>query len=347
MHVHAVEQVANPDQSANSPPHNVSGLKSDEKLATYTPPKRLNPVPPTYPRIARIRADDGWVELNFMVSPEGKPYEITVSESIGDKSFIKAAISALKKTRFVPAMLDGVPIDAGSRLGTSFEIEGGSRGARRSFVSEWRTVAAMIENGELETAQKKLDEIRPQNLYEDAYYQLGIARIALKQGDQESVKIACRKALKRAEVSDPEAYLPEEAIRTVMTMLMLAELHTRDLAGAEATATALREHEEDPTRIEEFDKILSSIARIRQDPGSIDVAGMISEDYSWSIRLLKNRFSIQVQDGRLAELKLYCPTQFVGMPFDASLEYSIASKHGYCTLNVIGDPSTRFVLTQK
>ena len=62
--------------------------------------------------------------MNFMVDPKGKPYEIEVTDSIGDEAFRKAALKAVEIWRFEPAMLNGEAIDAGHRHRITFELTG-------------------------------------------------------------------------------------------------------------------------------------------------------------------------------------------------------------------------------
>lgn len=57
--------------------------------------------------------------MNFMVNPEGEPYEIEVTDFVGDEAFRKAALKAVETWRFEPAMLNGEAIDAGHCVYTS------------------------------------------------------------------------------------------------------------------------------------------------------------------------------------------------------------------------------------
>ena len=60
-------------------------------IETYTPPKlrRAEIEPLKYPRRQEARNQEGWVLLNFMVDPQGEPYEIEVTDSIGDEAFVR------------------------------------------------------------------------------------------------------------------------------------------------------------------------------------------------------------------------------------------------------------------
>ena len=248
-------------------------------LTLYQPPTRIAPARPRYPELERRALAEGWVSLNFMVSPEGKPYEITVTDSIGGKAFESSAIAALEKTRYTPASLDGKPIDAGQNFGFSFVIEGGVPYARRAFVKRYRNVMKFAGVGDLDQALKELTQMQPRNLYEDAYYQSGLAMIATKKREPEAVKRAARRALQRSEIHDNEPYLPKELVRQLTQMLMLAELETFDLVAAERSAHSLLKEETDTAAISRLESVLASVNQVRHSTGYFDVHGEINVDY--------------------------------------------------------------------
>lgn len=210
-----------------------------EAIETYQPPVRAKGAVLRYPHLDQVLAREGWVALNFMVSPQGKPYEIIVTDSIGGKRFETEAIKALEQTTYQPARLNGQPIDAGVRMAYAFSIQGGAPGARFSFVRQWRQVEKNISADQREEALLLMEKLAPTSLYEDAYYQVSRALFALKWGTPEEVKTAAKRAIKRAEISDGATYLPPKLLRTVMQLLMAAEFETNDFFGAWRTACEL------------------------------------------------------------------------------------------------------------
>jgi len=84
-------------------------------IETYIPPKARKLSPPNYPRRQAAKGQEGWILMNYMVDPKGKPYEIDVTAFIGDEAFVDAALKAVETWRFESAMLNGEAIDAGHR----------------------------------------------------------------------------------------------------------------------------------------------------------------------------------------------------------------------------------------
>lgn len=77
---------------------------SPEPLATRSNPK------PAYPELARKRGQEGLVRLLAHVDEQGKPTEISVAESSGFSLLDEAAVKAVRRWRFKPALRAGTPV---------------------------------------------------------------------------------------------------------------------------------------------------------------------------------------------------------------------------------------------
>ncbi len=67
------------------------------EIDTFQGPTLLEPILPDYPRKQLDAGEEAWVELNFMVDTDGKPFEIVAVDSIGHDSFRNAAIRAVRR----------------------------------------------------------------------------------------------------------------------------------------------------------------------------------------------------------------------------------------------------------
>ncbi|EGO62864.1 energy transducer TonB [Acetonema longum] len=65
---------------------------------------------PRYPMAARREGREGSVVVNILVGTDGRPETVTIRESSGFAELDEAALAAVKKWRFAPAMKDGQPI---------------------------------------------------------------------------------------------------------------------------------------------------------------------------------------------------------------------------------------------
>jgi protein TonB len=67
-------------------------------------------VAPAYPAVALRSRQSGWVVVDFTVDPEGRTRDITVVNAQPRRVFDNAAIDAVRRYRFTPAMSNGVAV---------------------------------------------------------------------------------------------------------------------------------------------------------------------------------------------------------------------------------------------
>lgn len=84
------------------------------------PPKVIHHVPPIYPQSGFITGVHGTVGLSVTIDENGMPRDPTVVLSLRP-DFDKAAVEALRKWRFRPAMKDGHPVAVTIQIDISFQ----------------------------------------------------------------------------------------------------------------------------------------------------------------------------------------------------------------------------------
>lgn len=135
----------------------------------FTPPKAIQPHRAMdFPFRELIRGRGGWVHMNMMIAPDGKPYEIAVVDSSGSEEYEKAALEAVEKIRWEPATLDGKPIHSAYAVKFRFEVSG-EAAARREFSTAYRRALKAAEAGDRQRADEWLAKLEAYNLYEEAF----------------------------------------------------------------------------------------------------------------------------------------------------------------------------------
>ena len=80
-------------------------------------------IEPQYPRKAAMRGLEGWVILQFDITPKGSVENVRVVDSSTRKVFDKAARRALLKWRFKPKVVDGVAVaQNGQKVNLEFKL---------------------------------------------------------------------------------------------------------------------------------------------------------------------------------------------------------------------------------
>jgi protein TonB len=78
----------------------------------YADLKLLQVTAPRYPSRCLRLGIEGRVEVQVLVGENGRVQEVTLGESSGDASLDEAAMEAVRKWRFEPAMKNGMPVRA-------------------------------------------------------------------------------------------------------------------------------------------------------------------------------------------------------------------------------------------
>jgi TonB family protein len=76
-------------------------------------PRALETQSPPFPKRLRRIASSGVVVLEFMVSEEGKPFQVDVVSADPKGLFERHAVATIKRWRYQPDSVDGVPVVSG------------------------------------------------------------------------------------------------------------------------------------------------------------------------------------------------------------------------------------------
>ena len=84
--------------------------------------KRLRAPPPDYPQAALNQQVSGSVILQYTVDVKGEPRDIHVVEATPPGVFDHAAISALKRWRYAPTLVNGTAVEVPVKTLMRFEL---------------------------------------------------------------------------------------------------------------------------------------------------------------------------------------------------------------------------------
>lgn len=81
-----------------------------ERSAFDTPPKPLDIVAPEYPAAMKLQGETGHVAVAFTIDVKGRVHDVQVRDAT-NAAFENAAVAAVRKWRFKPALRDGKPVE--------------------------------------------------------------------------------------------------------------------------------------------------------------------------------------------------------------------------------------------
>jgi TonB family protein len=341
-------------QSQPGPPVSSAAASSGSSLELYVAPRptvihSANCKSPNRGLDASACAElehfrEGWVELNFMVDSAGKPFEVTVSHSTGNKVFDADAVEAIAGSTFDPGTLNGIPVESGYELRYRFFT-----GPMRPFGGESEDFAAVNKSfkramaaGDRAAAEAAMKKFVIANLYDDANFGINTYNYARKWGDEAQQL----KGLERAAAGGSEFnYLPKDIYGSVLKTYFGLQVNSRLYAEALETYAWMQKAGLDANTMSKFAGVLESIRKIQTDDSAYEIPGAMPEG-DWHVKLFKRHFQIAVGEGAVSQVKLRCQKRYVYFPFDPKLEYTVAGDYGSCTMELDGTPGTRFKLTQ-
>lgn len=89
---------------------------------------------PAYPPEARAAGQGGWVTLRVLVDAEGLPLAFVLVKTTATQQLVDAAIEAIKKWRFNPALKDGGPVASWVEVPIGFWANGSPANAQASAL---------------------------------------------------------------------------------------------------------------------------------------------------------------------------------------------------------------------
>lgn len=110
-------QSATGSAHAPAPP---AQTRADQWLQAIDLP-RTREVTPDYPTQAFINGTEGWVDVDFTISPAGVPENLRVRDSSPRRVFDRAALDSVRQWRFVPINENGVPVARRATLRVRFQ----------------------------------------------------------------------------------------------------------------------------------------------------------------------------------------------------------------------------------
>ncbi len=80
-------------------------------------------VPAEYPKDAERNGIEGTVDLGFSISKHGDVYDITVLHAEPSNIFNRAAIAAVRRWKYEPRTIDGIPVEARVKVRVTFKLD--------------------------------------------------------------------------------------------------------------------------------------------------------------------------------------------------------------------------------
>ncbi|MCC6201648.1 MAG: energy transducer TonB [Gammaproteobacteria bacterium] len=339
--LHCAQVASAAEMESLSRPEEIGGVP------TAALPSKINE--PKYPMNAEAIGMEGWVVVSYTIDTGGKVIEAMIEDSSGMATFEDAALQAVQKWQFVPANLNGVPVEQSmTRVNVTFSIKDRKPGAGPEFARHYRAIEKLVVAKDLAKAAPLLTDLEDRakhNLYEDAWFWLLKYRYLAATGTADNhLKRAC---LRKALGYDVEYLAADEFVAASQELYRLA-VEARDYSEALATFERLDKASSarKSGRYAESHKLLEQNVAILRDMVASDQTLSLDariERYGyWHHTLLRRSFAINDVAGRIDLVDIRCDRRTQRFSMSTVSTWTIPASWGTCRVYLKGEDGTTF-----
>lgn len=323
---------------------------ADDSTSKQVYAKPVDRSAPRYPSSELRKRQQGWVELNYVVTKEGEVVEPVVEASSGSRAFERAALNTVTNWRYEPAMLNGEPIQqCKTAVRISFALEGAQSEVSRNFYRKYRKIDKTLTKGDVESASAELEkafELKGLTLGELSWLWALQARLAGLEEDREEQLVAVRRAL-----AVSKDWIPSELRSGLLTTQVVLELQRNNFAAALDAYSDLQAIDDANTA--DLDPIIQNIRKHIDGDELLVSAAVIGGDGScescssqWRYQPMRRAIEIADVDGTLGNLELRCEWQRFVDKARENVAWRIPASWGECSVVVFGETGSTFKLVE-
>ena len=315
-------------------------------VVIFKEPEFIRPPKIQYPPRQYLHREEGWVRLRAVIDLEGKPYDIVVTDSVGDKSFHTAAFKALKNSKFQPGEQNGEKVESNFWWHVTYEIKSKAAFYHRPFKKLFMGVVSDIGENRKSKALKGLESLRKRKrtLHEDAMYWTAKYYFDQEWGTTLEQLASINRALGYDET---RRYVDANLQQKLLWSKFHLQIDRKRFADALDTLSLFMKldgiDEAMRTQAIEYKNAIDAFA-VAATAYAIDAS--IDQRGRWDYALLRNHFGITDVEGSIDEFTVYCRRDTFRVEYEPDFEYELDGTNGVCSVAVVGDPDTSFRFIQ-
>lgn len=336
-----------PDAEQSAAQHKLDKvIESSRKLV---PAKQIERRAPQYPRSALRDGGQAWVNIAYCIDETGSPQNVTVLDSVGSSRFDRAAIDAVQRWKFEPALVDGKPSwQSRNQAIITFAIERSNEGARRKFIGEFRRIGKLIDEDKLDEADERFQRVY--DTYDLSLYELSKlwaqrARYEGKRGDMYKLDLALHRATaSKGEWIDESSYVRLLQLRVKVELGIGKYREARRSFGELATAVG-----KDAEEVVALQPVMDKLRDMIQSKEILKINAVVRTrdechycNDSWHFSPVRRDFAFANISGSLKSIEMRCDHKHFESAVEDLVEWHLPDSWGSCNVQVYGDPGTTF-----
>lgn len=301
-----------------------------------------------YPAGMLAHQHAGMVDVYMMVDKKGRSFAPVIGQST-DPRLEEAAIEATQRYQFIPAKLNGVPVESRYSIRIIFQIKNASDSVSPKFAKNYRrfqkeAAKAQPSSETLLKYLKRMENAKFLSAYALSY--ISIARLQYAQmflGALDQI-YALQRLLLFDSRTNREGEILDSALRLASNRNLLGMYIDAGMYGDAEAHFAYMDDDEEGQRM--FADSMQQIDDLRRSNQPFAVPMQISERGHTLFEVFKHRLRFDQVDGALEQLILRCQKHYAEFTIEPQKAIEVDTNWGRCLAQVSGDPMTKFRLIQ-
>ncbi len=313
--------------------HSVADSASQVATGTLIDATPLKRKPPNYPYRLGAKNAEGWVQLSYVVEPDGSTSNITLIDHAGHDAFVREAKRAVKKWRFDPAKQDGVAVaQCNNKVQLDFVMGGTKHGASKRFVQKYQFISRLVSENKLDEALGALKDIDPNelhNFYEQIKFQLVYSQVQGLKKDYQGELVRLNKII--FSHRDLARYIGDEAYSQHLLRGFILAIQSNQFGLTRQYFDKIAELGND-TLVGELTPYMQQMENIIQSPKNIAVLPHLTNTGVFSHTLVRSQFAFVGDVSEMSQLEVRCANTFEVLEPLAEKIYKIPSSWQDCQI---------------
>lgn len=303
---------------------------------------------PIFPSSGFRTGQEGWVRVNFVVTPDGRATDAIIVDSVGGPAFEEAALEAVGNWAFERSDAEVTRNVVDMR----FELRRGREAATSNFLRRYQRIMTHVVEDEMDYARDQVDaavELGGWNLYEEAMLALMIGRVEGLENDPgekleyylRAIALASQRALDGPDRRDALSRVFEMQHffgQYGSAQLTLAALNS--LPRGERTAESLT------PKIDEIEAALQSAAPITVRGTLYTPCNCDEGRPLWHYYPARSEFSFANVSGNVESFEARCETSRISGDVEDGGQWTLPEAPARCEIFVFGADGASFEILE-
>ncbi|MFC3120308.1 TonB family protein [Agaribacter flavus] len=321
-----------------------------KSISAFKPAQIVKRKNPRYPKSAAITGTEGWVKINFVIDTDGNVQDPVISDSSGNKAITRAAMSAVKRWKYSPAIKDNRAVQqCYNEVQLDFTLQN-QIGASGKFITKYKEAEKAMTAGDMERAEKLIEAMKENgggNRYENAWLWALDASVASTINDLRRELRSIDRTLASSNTHQGKYQtFDDEQIKSLYQRKFVLHLQFNEFSSALYTVDKVKKLANGEDILAPLNSYIEKINSLIQSEQNIIVKRSLSDEGKNFHYLVRNKFGFTKIEGQLDSVEVRCDSHHEKFTVALDHTWNIPESWGSCRVLVEGKAGTAFSLVE-